>query len=76
MFVVLPNHRDGLARLESKLSNKAINDAMELMTETEVELWLPKFNFKTDYYLNEHLQKLGLNLMFTPTGDFSAMTTG
>ena len=43
------------------------------MYQTDVNIYLPKFTFKTEYNLNEILINIGLDIPFSFNADFSGM---
>lgn len=59
MLILLPNERDGLAYLESKLSDVSLNDISQKMWKQEVTVWLPRFKIEFDLTLNSVLSKVG-----------------
>lgn len=50
---------------------KAIED--EYTTADSVQVYLPKFRFKTDRLLNDVLSEMGLGIAFSPQADFSGI---
>ena len=74
LFVVLPNDRQGIRRL-----NKEINDwsqmesAIHKLQETNVEVTLPKFRIETSYSLKDKLSEMGMSSVFTSNADLSGI---
>lgn len=56
MFVVLPNANNNIDNLIKKLDSKAINRESWYLDEVEVDLKLPKFQFKSNNDLKSHLE--------------------
>lgn len=76
MLVIVPDE-GRLAEVESSLAAGLIDDAVAGLSEgTQVDLTLPKFEFRTQASLNDILKTLGMTSAFDPlTADFSGMTT-
>jgi serpin B len=75
MLVIIPD--DGrFAEVESSLATGLIDNAVAGLSErTEVNLTMPKFEFRTQAGLNDVLKALGMTSAFDPmTADFSGMT--
>ncbi|XP_058829013.1 serine protease inhibitor 42Dd-like isoform X2 [Topomyia yanbarensis] len=73
MLILLPNERDGLAKLEDNMASIDIPNMLTKMYSQEVELFLPKFKIEFDIDLKDTLEKLGMGKMFTDQADFSDM---
>uniref|UniRef100_A0A1Q3FH69 Putative serpin n=1 Tax=Culex tarsalis TaxID=7177 RepID=A0A1Q3FH69_CULTA len=73
MLILLPNERDGLAKLEGNLQNIDVVDLLSRMSRQEVEVFLPRFKVEFDLDLTETLDKLGMGTMFTDKADFSEL---
>lgn len=73
MLILLP--KENLESLEDNLSIEKFNEYKSLMYSAKVNsILLPKFEFKTEYILNDHLSSLGMLLAFDMgLADFSAM---
>jgi serpin B len=65
------------SEVESRLTGRLIDDAVvQLALGPEVNLTMPKFEFRTQAGLNDALTVLGMASAFNPaTADFSGMTT-
>ena len=75
MDILLPDDRDGLAELETKLSSVDVALLVkEKAVNREVKIKLPKFSFETEIELNEPLEKLGIKTIFQP-GGLNGMST-
>lgn len=56
--IVLPNHRTGLAKLESELRNFDLSKIVADMYEQEVDVTIPKFKVEFEINLNDVLKKV------------------
>lgn len=70
MFIILPNERTGLAQLESRLKDVDLQNLQKNMTETEVQVFLPKFKIEFQVCLRNALRKMGMENMFKKSADF------
>lgn len=73
MLILLPNERDGLAKLEENLQNVDVVDLLSRMRRQEVEVFLPRFKVEFDLDLTDTLKKLGMGMMFSDQADFSEL---
>lgn len=64
MLVVLPDSRDGIGRLQEKLSPELIQGWQQDLSDTEVIVSMPKFETRTSYDLMPVLQSLGMTDAF------------
>lgn len=72
MLILLP--KDDLSSIESSLTVEKLSELKSQMVETHLEyIRIPKFEFDTDYSLNEALIALGMPEAFSPGADFSGM---
>ena len=76
MIVVLPNALDGLAALESQLTDGQLDAWLAKLSYTrKVNLALPRFTLTQQFTLNQTLGAMGMHAAFTPTAaDFSGIT--
>ena len=75
MLVLLPDEIDGLPALEKTLSAEKLT-ALSRLPARQVALHLPKFRIEGNTIpLTNTLKKLGMNLAFTRSADFSLMTS-
>jgi len=72
MYILLPKENNVTA-LEKNLTYDNFSDWKNGLYETQVEIFLPKFNLETEYSLADHLQNMGMNIPFTDNADFSGM---
>ncbi|XP_074753981.1 heterochromatin-associated protein MENT-like [Athene noctua] len=79
MFILLPNDikdsTTGLEQLERELTHEKLSEWTDSrnMTETLVDLSLPKFTVKERYDLSSILNSLGMRRAFNSSADFSGM---
>ncbi len=74
MLILLP--AENLDSIESSLTVEKLSEYKNRMQETKLDaIYLPKFEFKTKYTLNENLKTLGMSTTFIGGADFSGMTT-
>jgi serpin B len=66
MVVLLPDAVNGLPALEASLSAESLDTQLAALQETEVEVYLPKFTFKSEFELPDALQTLGITDLFVP----------
>lgn len=74
MVIFLPKERFGLQEIKNNLSLEKINEIEQNMSRKEINVFLPKFEFKKDYSLKENLKNMGIQKAFTEGADFSKMT--
>ncbi|XP_015709959.1 heterochromatin-associated protein MENT isoform X2 [Coturnix japonica] len=80
MFILLPDDiRDGttgLEQLERELTYEKLSEWADSkkMTETLVDLHLPKFSLEDKYDLHDTLRNMGMTSAFTSKADFRGMT--
>jgi len=76
MLLIFPDE-GRFSEIEGLLPDGFITDATDGLGTVEVELTLPKFEFRTRAGLNPALRQLGMTAAFDPnTADFSKMTAG
>ena len=76
MMVILPKDNIDLSDIISTIDNDKLTDWISSMSETELDIYLPKFKVETgNYILNDYLINLGMEKAFLPDeADFSGMT--
>jgi serine protease inhibitor len=62
--VVLPNKKNGLAKLEKKLLTTSLTELLQRATIQTVELYLPRFKIETTLDLEKSLGKVKYCLCF------------
>jgi serpin B len=74
LLVLLPDRRDGLGDLETKLSAAMINECLQVRGTSQVELFLPRFTITWGTVeLGDALATLGMRLALTREADFSGV---
>nr|XP_050031372.1 intracellular coagulation inhibitor 2-like [Dermacentor andersoni] len=74
MVIVLPKSRTGLRTVEARLTTGLVDKIVNHLTRGDVQLWLPKFELRTDYDLVKPLRRLGLESAFGDGADFSGIS--
>ncbi|MHC5003376.1 MAG: serpin family protein [Planctomycetota bacterium] len=64
MIVVLPRAADGLAAVEAALSAERLAGWIDGLRTTDVNVWLPRFELRTQIELSEALKALGMSSAF------------
>ncbi len=72
MIVILPKGNN-ISSVEQMLNDENLETWMDLMYPRDVDIYLPKFTYKTEYNLEEMLIAMGLDIAFSPGADFSGM---
>lgn len=79
MFILLPDDikdtTTGLEQLERELTYEKLSEWADSkkMTETLVDLYLPKFTLEERYDLSDNLNSMGMRSAFSTSADFSGM---
>ena len=74
MLALLPNERDGLAKLESWLTAETLGQSAGQMASEKVSVSMPKFGMTQKFGLAPVLSSMGMSDAFDPTAaDFSGM---
>ena len=74
MLVLLPNEKDGLGKLERKLSGRLIDKCVAKLSTRLVILCLPRFTMTRNSDLRTHLSALGMPIAFDGSrADFSGI---
>ncbi|CRK96981.1 CLUMA_CG010343, isoform A [Clunio marinus] len=71
MLIILPNSRTGLPALEQKLNTIDLASLTQKMYKQEVRVELPKFKVEFEINLNEPLEKMGMERMFSNAAEFN-----
>ena len=75
MMILLPKNKD-LDDIIDTLDNNEFAEWRDSLAETEVNIYLPKFEMETSYGLKDTLIQLGLINAFSSSADFSGITGG
>lgn len=73
MYVVLPPEGADINKLLTKMDASAYAAAMDMLSQQEVRITLPKFKVETSMLLNKPLQDMGIKTAFTSAADFSGI---
>ena len=74
MIIILPKETD-LGMVEESLDYRSFSRWVDNLEERDVILSVPKFSLETKYVMNEDLSELGMPLAFTPSADFSGVSS-
>ena len=74
MVILLPKQRDGLTRLENRLTLARLNGWLEKLNERPVQMHLPKFRLESQLMLADVLKTMGMTNAFSDAADFSAIS--
>ncbi|OGC42787.1 hypothetical protein A2Y85_07130 [candidate division WOR-3 bacterium RBG_13_43_14] len=72
MIILLPE-MDDLKSVENSLTPEKLSEWKSLLEMRRVDVYIPKFTFKTMYLLNEQLMAMGMPNAFAPHADFSGI---
>ncbi len=72
MVILLPRKND-LETIEKELTVEKFEEWKKFLSETRIEVYLPKFTFTTRYVLTTNLSQLGMPNAFSPHCDFSGI---
>lgn len=77
MIIVLPKERAGLAAVEDKLTEEQFTGWVNKLRAFDlVDVYLPKFKFRSRLELSENLKQLGMATAFSDAADFSSISKG
>jgi serpin B len=76
MIVLLPKETDGLAKLEESLTAENLGGWTRSLWETEVAVFLPRFEMTFPFRLDDTLKSMGMRDAFSEKADFSGMDGG
>jgi serpin B len=76
MVVLLPVKRCGLREAESRLTLAALEQGLAQLSEKELDIFLPRFQFTSRFELKQPLVELGMPTAFSDAADFSGITRG
>ncbi|MCD6168061.1 MAG: serpin family protein [Caldisericia bacterium] len=77
MIILLPKKENGytLKDVEKELSYENLKKWLMKMQKTKLDaIYIPKFTFKTKYFLKDALTKMGMKTSFSGNADFSKIT--
>jgi serpin B len=73
MIILLPRQRDGLANLETMLTDKNLGQWLDNLRWNKVKISIPKFKISAEFELSKTLEKMGMTDAFGDKADFSGM---
>ena len=73
MVIILPE-RDRFDEFESSLDGNRVQDIVSDLTDRQVALRMPTFEFDSRFELSQALGELGMPAAFSSAADFSRMT--
>ncbi len=73
MIFILPKDNN-ISNLENELNYENFIDWSNMLSETNVQVSIPRFSLEDEYNLKEHLKNMGMNAAFSGDADFSGMT--
>ncbi len=77
LLVLLPKERNGIGRLEKRLTPQYLDTMLRGLSQQQVQVVLPKFKIEQSFSLIQPLVKLGVRKAFDPgQADFSGMYAG
>ncbi|GAU96505.1 hypothetical protein RvY_07940 [Ramazzottius varieornatus] len=74
MIFLLPKEKNGFRAMVDGLTTSALNEALQSVFENKVEVFIPKFKATKEYQMNNHLQKLGIQDVFSNSADLSGIS--
>lgn len=76
MIVLLPDKSRGIEEFERSVTNEKLTEWLGRLRRQEVAVYLPRFKITTPTYrLDSALKSLGMTDAFSPSADFSGMTS-
>jgi serpin B len=77
MLILLPHRDDGLAALEQQVVAESLDTWIAGLSDTRVQVALPRFGFRSTFQLPRVLSELGMPSAFTPgSADLSGIDGG
>jgi len=73
MMILLPHDQD-IASLERSLSSEDLDRWRDSLEERRVDVYLPRFKLKSNYFLAESLADLGMPTAFSEMADFTGIS--
>lgn len=74
MALVLPDEGSSAKQVLSSLNGVKWAEMYSRLETSRVNLWLPKFDIKSAFDLNESLKAVGVRYLFSESADFSMMS--
>lgn len=77
MFIILPKTGNSIATIVKDLDSKLFEDYVLKLKSENVNIFIPKFSYKSDFDLNNVLIRMGMPDAFSQMkADFSGMSSG
>ena len=77
MTIILPKETNSISKLSAALSVKLFTSYIKSLEEQEVNIYLPKFSFESEFHLENVLSIMGMPDAFNPgKADFTGMANG
>jgi serine protease inhibitor len=73
MVIIMPDEGT-FADFENSLTSVLVDNIIGNMTSGQVNLTMPKFEFESDFSLNDALKAMGMTNAFSDSADFSGIT--
>jgi serpin B len=73
MVIIIPDEGT-FSDFENSLTSQLVDDIIGNMSSGEVNLTMPKFEFDSDFNLNDALKAMGMTAAFSDSADFSGIT--
>ena len=72
MLIILPKGND-LANIEKSITLEKLSGWKNMLHIQRVDIFIPRFKFKTKYFMAKALSDMGMPTAFGPAADFSGM---
>jgi len=73
MIILLPKDGVDVANVINSIDEESYSSWIDSLSESYVDIYLPKFKFETSYVLNDYLIDLGMQNAFSGQADFSGI---
>ncbi|KAL8586265.1 hypothetical protein ACOMHN_003780 [Nucella lapillus] len=73
MFVILPEARNRMDEVEQRLTVASLNNHLQNLRSTKIELHLPKFKSESKFSLKNTLKRMGMRLPFSNRAKFDGI---
>ena len=75
MIIVLPQTND-IHEFENGFTLEDYGNWLDMLEPTQLDVYLPRFQFETKYKMGKYLEEMGMPTAFTGSADFSGMSDG
>ena len=72
MLIILPKGNN-FANIEKSITLEKLSEWKNMLNEQRVDIFIPRFKFKTKYFMAKALSDMGMPTAFGSTADFSGM---